>query len=274
MSPSWRDRYFTALRPDRVDLLRVKRGFKPQVDLKRSLPVVQDGEETSWIATLAAARQLIEGEEIGRGDLTVVLSNHFVRYLIIPWDDQVGSIDEYQSYARIAFENVFGEVARGWTLRSSAERSGTGRLSGAIDGELARGLMQLGGGKLRLASVQPYLMAAYNRLGQAFRKGDFFFLLAEPGRACVLAAVGGTWRAARNQTVVEDGDIAHFVERELRLLETSDSRVPQIYMHTPGLGPLRLPLVHGVAPHVLGLPAVPGTDAEADGDYSMAMAAI
>jgi hypothetical protein len=90
----------------------------------------------------------------------------------------------------------------------------------------------------------------------------------------VLAAVGGTWRAARNQTVVDDGDMAYFVERELRLLETSDSRVPQIYMHTPGLGPLRLPLVHGVAPHVLGLPAVPGTDAEADGVYSMAMAAI
>lgn len=274
MSPSWRDRHFAALRPDRVDLLRVRRGYKPLIDLKRSVPVAQDGEEEPWIAALAAARQLLEGEGIGRGDLTIVLSNHFVRYLIIPWDEQVNSIEEYESYARIAFENVFGEVARGWTLRSSAERAGTGRLAGAIDGELARGLKQLGGGKLRLASVQPYLMAAYNRMGQAFRKGDFFFLLAEPGRVCVLAAVGGMWRAARNQTVIEDGDIGPFVERELRLLETSDSRVPQIYMHAPGFGPLKLPLVHGVAPHVLTLPPLPGTDPESDGAYTMAMAAI
>jgi hypothetical protein len=274
VSPSWRDRYFAALRPDRVDLLRVRRGFKPQADLGRSAPVAQDGEETPWIAALAAARRLLEGDGIGRGDLTVVISNHFVRYLIIPWDDQIGSIEEYESYARIAFENVFGEVSRGWSLRTSVERPGAPRLAAAIDGELARGLKQLGGDRLRLVSVQPYLMAAYNRLGAGFRRGDFFFLLVEPGRASVVSAVGGTWRAARNQTVAEEADIAAFVERELRLLETSDSRVPQIFMHAPGSGALRLPLVHGVAPHVLALPQFPGAQAEAAADYAMAMAAI
>jgi hypothetical protein len=50
--------------------------------------------------------------------------------------------------------------------------------------------------------------------------------------------------------------------------------VPQIFMHAPGFGPLRLPLVHGVAPHVLPLPQVPGAQAEAAADYAMAMAAV
>lgn len=273
MSPLWRDRYCAVLRPDRVDLVRFKRGVKPLLDLKQSVAVVQDSDDVPWLPALATLRQMLAADGVRRGDLAVVLSNHFVRYLIIPWDDQIGSIDEYESYARIAFENVFGEVARGWSLRTSMERPGAPRLAAAIDGELSQGLKQVGGGKLHLASVQPYLMAAYNRLSVPFRRRDFCFLLAEPGRACVLAAVGGTWRAARNQTVVDEGDIPAFVERELRLLETSDSRVPQLYVHAPGLGPLKLPLVNGVAPHMIALPEQPGFTPDTDVAYSMALAA-
>lgn len=274
MSLLLRDRYCAVLRPDRVDLVRRLRGYKSPIDLKQSVPVEPAAaEDAPWLAPVSTLQGVIAGTAVASGDLTVVLSNHFVRYVIVPWDDKVGSTEEYQRYARIAFENVFGEAARSWMIRVSAERMGAPRLASAIDAELDTALQQVGGSKLKLVSIQPYLMAAFNRLGDSFRKRNFFFLLAEPGRACVLAAVGGAWRLVRNHAAADEASISQLVERELRLLETSAGPVPRLYVHAPGFRQLKLPIVNGVAPRVLALPAMPGVAPDTDGALSMALAA-
>ena len=273
MSLSLRDRYCAALRPDRVDLVRRLRGYKSPIDLKQSVPLEPAVDDAPWLAAIATLQGMIAGAAVASGELTVVLSNHFVRYLVVPWDDKVGSTEEYQRYARIAFENVFGETARSWMIHVSPERMGAPRLASAIDAELDTALQQVGGSKLKLVSIQPYLMAAFNRLGDSFRKRNFFFLLAEPGRACVLAAAGGAWRMVRNHAAADDASISQLVERELRLLETGAGPVPRLYVHAPGFRQLKLPIVNGVAPRVLALPAMPGFVPDTDGARSMALAA-
>lgn len=272
MSPSLRDHHYAVLCPDRVDLVRRRRGFRPQIDLKRSLPVARAGEGPPWLPAVASLGELLAGEDVGGGDLTVVLSNHYVRYLLVPWNAQVGSPDEYARYARIAFDGVFGEVAGAWQIRTAPERYGMPRLAAAMDHELAQSLSQVGRDKVKLVSLQPYLMAAFNRLSAPFRRRDFFFLLVEPGRVCMLAAVGGAWRTVRNHAVADDAEVSALVERELRLLETGDGVVPQLYVHAPGHHGLHLPFVNGIAPHVLALPETPGVT-PADQPYAMALAA-
>jgi len=273
VSLSLRDRYCAVLRPDRVDVVRRQRGYKSPIDFKHSVPVESGADDAPWLAPISALQDVIAGSAVASGELTLVLSNHFVRYLIIPWDDNVGSAEEYERYARIAFENVFGEAARTWVVRLSPEKMGAPRLASAIDHELHTALHPIGGSKFKLVSIQPYLMTAFNRLGDSFRKGDFFFLLTEPGRACVLAAVGGAWQTVRNYAAVDDASISQLVERELRLLETGDGPVPQLYVHAPGFRQLKLPIVNGVAPRVLALPAMPGVAPDTDGALSMALAA-
>lgn len=274
MSLLLRDHYSAVLRPDRVDFVRRRRGYKSPIDLKQSVPVAAAADDAPlWLAPVSALQAALAGTAVASGDLTVVLSNHYVRYLIVPWDDNVGSKAEYQRYARIAFENVFGEAARNWMIRVSPERMGAPRLASAIDAELDSALQQVGGSKLKLVSIQPYLMAAFNRLGESFRKRNFFFLLAEPGRACVLAAVAGAWRMVRNHAAADDAAISQLVERELRLLETGAGPVPQLYVHAPGFRQLKLPIVNGVAPRVLALPAMPGFVPDTDGALSMVLAA-
>jgi hypothetical protein len=268
-----RDHHYAVLCPERVDLVRRRRGIKPQIDLTRSVPVARTDEGAPWLPAVATLGEMLADEAIGRGDLTVVLSNHYVRYLLVPWNDQVGSGEEYARYARIAFENVFGETAATWLIRIAPEKYGMPRLAAAIDSELAQALSRVGQNTLKLASLQPYLMAAFNRLSAGFRRRDFFFLLAEPGRVAMLAAVGGSWRTARNHAVADDAEISALVERELRLLETGDGVVPQLYVHAPGHHGLRLPFVNGIAPHALALPEMAGFSAAGDLPYSMALSA-
>ena len=52
--------------------------------------------------------QAAAAPEIGSGDLTILLSNHFVRYWLVPWRDEISSPQEFEAYARICCDEVYG----------------------------------------------------------------------------------------------------------------------------------------------------------------------
>ena len=130
----------------------------------------------------------------GKPRATVILSNHFVRYAIVPWSDALSGEAEEQAYVRHHFAKVHGERARGWALRWSDNGAGT-RLCSAIDAEL---LAELKRALPRLASVQPYLMAAVNRCRKAIPKSGAWLALVEDARACVALHADGGWRSVTN----------------------------------------------------------------------------
>lgn len=148
-----------------------------------------------WQGALAALRAL---QWKARCKATVVLSNQFVRYAVVPWSEALANAAEEEAYVRHSFSRVHGERARSWALRWTAE--GDPRLASAIDAELLEELKGSfpKGGKAKLASVQPYLMAAANRWRRSVPKTGAWLVLAERERACVALAVGGRWRSVQN----------------------------------------------------------------------------
>ena len=134
----------------------------------------------------------------GRVDVTVVLSNHFARYTIVqPQED--ATAQEELALARFQFAKIHGERARGWEVRIS--RAGDGpRLACAIDASLLERLKACfpKGGKARLASVQPALMAAYNAARKRIPREGAWLLLAEPGRSCLARVAAKGWGSVHN----------------------------------------------------------------------------
>ena len=53
----------------------------------------------------------------GRVDVTVVLSNHFVRYAVLPAQDGAATPEEELALARFQFAKIHGERAKGWEVR-------------------------------------------------------------------------------------------------------------------------------------------------------------
>ena len=115
-----------------------------------------------WQGAVAALKSL-EWTQACR--VTVVLSNHFVRYAVLPWSDGLSTQAEEEAYLRHHFGKIHGERAKAWTLRASEDRRGVPRLASAIDSALLEELKSAfpKAGKARLASVQPELMEAINR---------------------------------------------------------------------------------------------------------------
>ena len=198
--------------------MRRRRGLQGDCDLKANQPApASDGSPlAAALAATDALAILLQRPEVGRGDLSIVVSNHFVRYQIVPWSDAVTTPEELAALARVGFEQVFGAEAADWQLEIAPEAAGKPRLAAAMSIALIERLRSVAAASaLRLQTIQPYLVAAYNRLGEPTRHEDVLFVLAEPGRACLLVATGGLWRRVRTSASDDTPEaLAGLIERE------------------------------------------------------------
>ena len=273
MSLLLRDHYVAVLGPDKVALVRQRRGWNGAFDLKREL----DYEGTPAAGAVAALGQLLASPEVGRGDLTILLSNHFVRYLLVPWREEISSPQEFETFARICCEQIYGidSDSVGRILRISRERADSPRLAAVLEKPFAAALdLLVAKSHLNLISLQPYLAAAFNRLACDTCGDSFFFVVAEPERSCLLAAIDGRWsRVQASASLDQPQALLDLIDREAQLLGLEADAMPPVFIHAPRQARLDVPSCNGVKPTTLSL-LIPATLAgAADHLLTMAMAA-
>jgi len=248
VSLSWRDAFVAVIAPERVVLVRRPRGW-------RQAPVLQ-GEAPCTARTAQAAadalRSLLARPETGHGPLTLLVSSHFVQFLLVPWRAELGAPAELAAFATVCLEETFGE-AGGRTLRTARERAPSARIAAALDnGFLASLRAAVAASRMKLVSVQPYAAAVFNRSRRALPRRNFMFVVAEPGRSCVLLAGEGGWRSLRNAAGrTAPRELAQLVEREAQLAGLSETEMPPVFVHVPGQDTLDLRPCLGVPPQML-----------------------
>lgn len=148
-----------------------------------------------WQGALARLQAL----DLGRSRVTAELSNSFVRYALVPWNDALSTPAEEEAYVRHHFAKVHGERAKGWAVRASEAGAGAPRLASAVDKALIDALRKaFEGKKAKLVSVQPALMRRFNAARKAVPAAGAWFVLAEPERACIALHGGRHWRSVQN----------------------------------------------------------------------------
>jgi hypothetical protein len=159
-----------------------------------------------WQGAVHALKKL----DLPRGKATVILSNHFVRYALVPWSAALAGEAEETAYVRHHFGRIHGERAKAWAFRATPAPSAAPRLCSAIDTNLLAALKELFSKKSKLISVQPYLMAAFNRWRGAIPAAGAWLALVEPERACVGLHARGHWQSVQNAR----GEWLALLERE------------------------------------------------------------
>ena len=249
MSPLWSDELRIVLYPGYVSMVRIensiaRQGFRLQV---QSSAVVSDVEavagEPLWGGALKALGEVLPSLPSRKVRVTVILSNQFMHYALVPWSADLGGEDEEQAMARHCFRNAYGEVAEHWDIRLSPGKAGAPMLASAVDGRLPDALRAvLGQAGVKPKSIQPHLMAAYNTCRGRICGDSAWFVVVERGSLCLALLQRDCWSSLRTMRIGEDWpvELPQILEREEILADCAVS-ANGIYLWAPEFGAEALP---------------------------------
>lgn len=272
----YRDELRIALCPDQAALLRVGPGWPGRMREARVADCVANrvaGAQEPWRAPLAALASLLAQRPSRGGGARVVLSNHFLRYALVPLPPGLPDDPARDAYQRHHLRQLHGDAALGWALRwhevgAPGNRSGS-RLVCGLDPALTAALEQTCRATgWRLRGLRPWLMAGFNPWHRRLGRGRHWFALAEAQRLLLARIVDGQWLTLRSQRLGANwrAELAGMLERE-RFLAADPAPEDGLWLVAPGLDlapPMESPL------RSLALPPLPGFPADAEGALAMA----
>lgn len=199
MSPSWRDQVRLFLSPERIVAVRLGRGLRPSVIATEVLPLAA-GDGTG--AVLAGLAKLLREPQWQKGNAVVLLSSRFAQYQLLPWTDAVLDREEEAARARRLYTQAHGEAAASLELRTSAGSFGAASVVSGVERQLLQGVRDaVAASSLRLASAQPYFMAAFNEVRRTLRRGAHWFVVVESGTLTSALIEGGRWSSLRTRRI-------------------------------------------------------------------------
>ena len=234
MSPSWRERVTITLSPLQVTMARQSRGLRPAPKDRKVLACTGPVGGENWQPAVETLRDALTHPNIEAGDATVVLSNHFVRYLLLPWNPNLVTAQEELAFARARFAQAFGEAAHSWVLQLSRGRPGAPGVACALERPLLEAVTALiAASPLRLRSLQPSLMAVCNGRNK-LPAGNAWIAFAESGRLLLGALRGGEWVSLRSRPLNGHSvRLAEVIGQEALLLGLEPGNA-DIFLHRSG----------------------------------------
>lgn len=205
MSLLSRSRLNIVLCPSHIALMCTGRkltlqGMKHSLMGKESFHSRNDGE-MPWSGALDALGTALPRFVQRDMQASVILSNHFVHYVLVPWCDGLSEEDEV-TYARHCFRELYSDAADAWEVRVSPNSSGLPTLASAVDSRLLEELRKLlGRVKLNLKSIQPHLMVAFNSCRLNLDGRNAWLALLEPGSLCLAVLKDGKYSWIRKMKI-------------------------------------------------------------------------
>lgn len=209
MSPSWlstaspsrvgalrgvlqrRESHDILLAPYRVEFTQ-HRSRQPPERLILDCESDAGGTWQSALATLLAGLKQLAWSN---ADVRVRLSNHFVRYALVPVLTRLRNREERMAAARHHLSAIYGERAERWQVALNESGHASTAIAAGVDQELIQQLAtSLAGAQLDLLAVEPLVATEFNTLRREIGKAPTWFGIAEPGRIALAYLENQAWR--------------------------------------------------------------------------------
>jgi len=185
----------------------------------------------SWqglITLLQESSTLLKNKQVA-----IVLSNHYVRYSLIAWRENVFKAEDWQALSKAHLRTIYGPISEGWQVDVQSQGYEAPSLVNAVDKTLLQQLetvvKQAGG---QLEAVEPALSYITDLHGGDLKDNDAI-LLSEPGQILLAIKQAGIWQQIELCAPVEE---RHQQEADnlLRRLVNTSKTLPQ-KLHVFGL---------------------------------------
>lgn len=232
----FKDELRVFIQPRCIELLRLKRslksGLKQQLVHRQVIDIAENTDTTAarkeqaeqWPELIAALKPALESERWRGARPAVVLSSHFVRYAVIPWNTKLSGSSERQAYLTHCFSLVFGDAMKNRDLRMADSGFGKSTIASAVSNDLVRAMHEaFQQANMRLEAIYPHLPLAVNQslievkkrnLGQV---DSFWFVAIQHNRVCLALIEGGSWRLVKNVLMEQDvsRQVMALIQREI-----------------------------------------------------------
>lgn len=234
MSPLRTERLTIALCPDRIGVVRSSGLWRRRMTAQLEIEVTQSATGTAWSGVLETLEHWLADNDVRNIRADLVFSSRFMRHTVVPWSDNVKTLDEEAALARARFESQYGDMAD-WTIRLDTGVYGRARIASAIETPLLDGLKRTFAHRApRCRTASGYFELCWNRWRHNVLQGDALFLLAESGTALIAAIKGGQWLGIRELRTPADASLLEtLLEREALLQGYAE--LPGSFVHVPGL---------------------------------------
>ncbi len=248
MSQLWRDQIQVFFAPGRIDLVRLPKGLKA-VPLPKISNNFELGTDTAlWKRPIEQLAQLLEKENSVRSlkgaELSITLSNHFVRYAVIQFQQGIKDAQEFFAYAQFQMREIYGDRIDSWDISMSDWDPKSGGICAALERELVQQLQALAVRfHMKLKQIEPYLTAAFDQWGRTINQERFWFIVVEPARLCVLLFSNGSWKSIRNQRLLNpvEAELPVLLEQEA-IIANQRELIELVFIFAPEHADLQLPL--------------------------------
>lgn len=270
MLRSWTDRLQIYVGPGTVSMLRISGYLRPRV-IARQAWQVEATRRDEWqgaVAQLAANLQLPEWQQ---ASVQVRLSSSLAPLRLSPWESRL-THKERAVMQRHRYSEIHGEAMKHAQVAVSDAGFGRAGLAAAADPRLIEALQATCDGRgLRLRTIQPLWMSAFNRWRREIGTGDAWLLLVEPETLTLGLLQDGAWAGIRTQPVVAgwESDLEAYLLRESYYHGVEAVAFPLFLMHPQR--PAFRPQLPGRTVQTLRLTVLPGFSTEGDRDIALAM---
>lgn len=195
-------------------MARMKRGIRPINVAERNIAV--DTREThQWEAALSTLDHCLEDKAWQDANLRLIVADHWARYVMVPWSDELSGDAERLQHARLCMANTFGDIVAQWTITISDAPPGFPQVACAVPSILLDRLRLMAEAHgLRIKSVQPHLIASFNGWRAKLPRGGAWFVTLDEGSIAAAHFSSTHWDSVRSVRIGNDWEV------ELRRLQT------------------------------------------------------
>lgn len=181
----WRKPVTVVIAPEGV-VLNSGTIFAPEVDSKTAIT----SKPSSWLGVLAELEK--NAVKIGSEKIRFIVSNHYVRYAILPWRKDIFSQQDWQSLAENNLRALHGNVVDNWKLSVAMQGYGKPLVISAIDQLLFTQLEEVAKlHKWTIEAIEPALMTALNHYRHKIKNNDWL-LMTEPEHVLLAESGNGS----------------------------------------------------------------------------------
>lgn len=239
-----------ALSVDGIAIVQQTRGFHKRILSQQYIKALDIQENRvdmpNWQALINQLDEYLGGLTLKQNmPMNVVLSSDFVRYIMLPVQQIAMSKAEKIAYAHAVFTEVYGVAANEWQIKYHLAAPDQSTVAVAVDKLLLAALNQLAAShQLRLNSVQPYLMAAFNTLTRPI---SGYLALLENTKLLLVHLQKGICQQIQVTPYSHDWQAAlnNMLSRELLLNEHLDTIDKALLIHAPAQKDINLNAFNG-----------------------------